>query len=62
MQKKLTHLEYIKQNPKITQKELAGILGISDRQIRKDILLMKEKNILTREGSSRKGYWRIENK
>lgn len=55
-------LEYIKQNPKITQKELAGILGISDRQIRKDILLMKEKNILTREGSSRKGYWRIENK
>ncbi|MBQ4597503.1 MAG: HTH domain-containing protein [Methanocorpusculum sp.] len=53
-------LEYIKQNPEITQKELTDILGISDRQIRKTILLLKENNIIIRVGSSRKGYWKLE--
>ncbi len=52
-------LEYLKQNPKITIKELAQILDLTTRAIEKQIAKLKKENKILRVGSARKGYWEI---
>lgn len=49
----------IKQNPNITQKEMAKILDISREKVKYHIAVLKENNIIIREGSTKKGFWKI---
>ena len=49
----------IKQKPDITQKEIAQELNISREKVKYHIFLLKDKNIITREGSNKTGKWKI---
>ena len=53
-------LSLIKENSAITQKELASRIGISEIGIRKAMAKLKKDGIITREGSPKKGSWKIE--
>lgn len=52
-------VELIQENPKITQAEMAEVIEISKRAIQKSIKEMVDADIIEREGSSRKGCWKI---
>ncbi len=52
-------LELIQQNPSITMKDLAEHLGRSPKSIEKQIRLLKEEGILTRQGPDRGGQWQV---
>lgn len=52
-------ISLIKGNPYITQKEMAKILGISREKVKYHIAILKELDIITREGSTKKGTWKI---
>ena len=52
-------ISLIKGNPDITQKEMAKILGISREKVKYHIAILKELDIITREGSTKKGTWKI---
>ncbi|MGN1318438.1 MAG: RNA-binding domain-containing protein [Lachnospirales bacterium] len=54
-------LDIIKDNPNITAKSISEKLGLSERKISRIIRGLKERSIITRIGSSRKGYWKINN-
>jgi predicted HTH transcriptional regulator len=47
------------QNRDITIMELANILKVADKTIKRDISKLKEQNRLTRIGSLKSGYWKI---
>lgn len=46
-------------NPYITQATLSELLGISKRSIIKNMKNLKDRGIIYRVGSDRKGYWKI---
>lgn len=52
-------LEFIWKNPTISITEMAGYIGISSTAIEKNITKLKEKGVLERVGSTKKGYWKI---
>ena len=53
-------LEIMKNKPDITIKQLTVILsGISNRTITRNIVILKEKGLLERIGSRKKGYWKV---
>lgn len=52
-------LNILEKMPDITQKELAEKTNISLRTIKRIIQKLKEKDIIERVGSDRKGYWKI---
>ena len=52
-------LKAIKDNPKITQKELADIIGKSDRTVKRYMDAMQEKGIIQRKNGKRNGEWEI---
>ena len=52
------YLELMKNN-KLTNKELADLLGMSDRMVRKYISVLREKGLITRVGSNKTGYWKV---
>jgi len=52
-------LDLIKENDKITIKELAKYFNVSDKTIKRDIEKLKNENKLKRNGSARKGWWEI---
>jgi len=52
-------LDHLKENPKITIRELAKLLNLTTRAIEKQIANLKSDNKLIRVGSARKGYWQI---
>jgi len=52
-------LEYLRQNPKITIKELAKLLNLTTRAIEKQIANLKNNNKILRVGSARKGHWEV---
>ena len=58
-QKKI--IQAVEKDPKITQKKLSEIIGISSRSIAENISKLKESGILKRIGSDRKGHWEIVN-
>ncbi|WP_262894406.1 winged helix-turn-helix transcriptional regulator [Bacteroides finegoldii] len=49
----------IRQNSKITAKELADTLKLSKRQCERIIADLKNRGILSRKGTNRTGYWII---
>lgn len=52
-------LNAIKNNPKITQKELAVIIGKSDRTVKRYMDTMQKKGIIQRKNGKRNGEWEI---
>lgn len=52
-------IELIRQNSKITVKEIADTLKLSKRQCERIIADLKHRGILSRKGTNRTGYWTI---
>lgn len=52
-------LELISENPAITTSKLADILSVTRKTISTHMKSLREKNIIERIGSDRKGYWKI---
>lgn len=52
-------LDLIKNNPSITQREIASEIGVAMSTIKKNIQILKNKDILIREGATKKGMWKI---
>lgn len=46
-------------NPSITQKELAGIIGKSERTVKTRTVEMQEKGLICRENGKRNGKWKV---
>lgn len=51
--------ELLQQNSKYTTTMLAEALGISRKTVSKRLKSLKEKGIIERVGSDRKGYWKL---
>ena len=56
-QQKIVRL--IVENPKISKKKMAISIGISTTSIDKNIVALKDKNIIKRVGSDSGGHWKI---
>jgi len=54
-------IQAIKDNPYITQEELAAVVGIARLNIIKNMKKLQEHHIITRVGADKNGYWRVEN-
>ena len=52
-------LGVLKENPLITQDEIAGILGLSNSGVRYVMNRLKEKKLITRVGSKKSGGWSV---
>ena len=52
-------IELLKNNSKMTQEELAKEIGVVPMTIKRNMNKLKEKGIIERVGSSKKGYWRV---
>lgn len=52
-------LQLIKNNPNITQKEIANILKLSEKTIKRNTNKLKEKGLLKRIGADKNGYLKI---
>ena len=52
-------LKEMMDNPFITQKELADIVGITDKNIRNNISKLKHKGLVKRIGPDFGGYWKV---
>lgn len=48
-------MELIRENNAITQEEMSARIGVSFGAIKKNVSLLKEKDILIRTGSTKKG-------
>ena len=55
----LLTIKQIRVGLNMTQKEMAKILGISREKVKYHIAILKELDIITREGSTKKGTWKI---
>ena len=55
-------LDLIKENPAITRKELSDKLGINPSAVQKHIDKLKKEGVIIREGSDKKGGWKVTNK
>ena len=55
--RKQTILEFLKENPTMTQTMLMDLLKLSRKQIQKDMKELQEEDLLEREGSNRNGRW-----
>ena len=51
--------EAINENPKVTQRELVGKLGVSFRQIQQNMAEMVSTGEILRIGSNRSGHWEV---
>ncbi|MCM1232931.1 MAG: winged helix-turn-helix transcriptional regulator [Ruminococcus flavefaciens] len=52
-------IELLKDNPKYKTVELAGMLGVSRKTVSVKLKNLREKGIIERVGSDRKGYWKL---
>ena len=52
-------LHLIADNPRITQKDLAAVIGISERTVKTRTVELQAKGLLQREGGRRNGEWVI---
>lgn len=52
-------MKELKKNPSVTQKELAGIIGKSERTIKTRTVEMQEKGLIRRENGKRSGRWEV---
>ena len=54
-------VDLINQFKNITQEELASKLNVSRYTIMRDLKSLEEKNIVSRDGSNKTGYWKVNN-
>jgi ATP-dependent DNA helicase RecG len=54
-------MELIRQNAKITRKDMAAALAVSINVVKEYLEKLKRKGILERKGDNRTGYWEIKN-
>ncbi|MFN7536248.1 MAG: RNA-binding domain-containing protein [Burkholderiales bacterium] len=52
-------LMLIKENPRISKRQMADCIGISTTAIDKNIAALKDKGLLQRIGSDKAGYWAL---
>lgn len=52
-------LDLILKNPQITQINIANELNTTAKTIQRGVATLKEKGIIERVGSNKKGYWKI---
>jgi predicted HTH transcriptional regulator len=52
-------IDMIRDNPSITTVNLAEVIGIHERSVKRNMKLLQDAGIVARVGSSRKGYWVI---
>lgn len=52
-------VELIFGNQYISASEMAGIIGITERAVEKQLAKMKEKDIIDGVGPDKGGYWKI---
>ena len=52
-------IELIKSNKYITQPEIAKNLNLSENCIYKNLKILKNKNLISRIGANKNGYWEI---
>ena len=52
-------IKLIKENPSITQKEIAKELKMTRDGVKYNMNVLKEMSIISREGSTKKGNWKI---
>ena len=52
-------LNLIKMSPTMTAKQMSETLSVSQRTIERDLTMLKEKKILSREGKDNNGVWVI---
>ncbi|MDE7020688.1 MAG: winged helix-turn-helix transcriptional regulator [Lachnospiraceae bacterium] len=52
-------LEMVQQNNRISARNVAEVLAISNRSVEKNIKILKDRGILMRYGSPKSGYWKI---
>ncbi|MDO5416935.1 MAG: winged helix-turn-helix transcriptional regulator [Lachnospiraceae bacterium] len=50
-------MELLKEEPKMTQKEISERLGINHNTVRYYMKELRDKGYLQRKGTNRKGYW-----
>ena len=55
----LAVLKAVKVNPTITQKELAAVVGKSERTIKRRMTVLQEKGYLLRTNGKRNGRWDV---
>lgn len=55
-------LKGMKKDNRITSRMLSEIVGISERKIKENIKLLKNKGLLKRIGPDRGGYWEVAGK
>ena len=46
-------------NPQLTVKQISDKMKINERNVKKNIIALKEAGMLERIGSTRKGYWLV---
>ena len=52
-------MELMRLSPYITQEELSRKIGINSKNIRNNILKLKNAGLITRIGPDRGGHWRV---
>jgi len=52
-------IELLKTNPQYKTSELVELLGVSKKTVSKHLKALKDKGIIERVGSDRKGYWNL---
>ncbi len=52
-------LKLISNNKNVTQKEISEELNTTKRTIERNIMILKEMNLIERIGSRKSGYWKI---
>lgn len=52
-------IDLIKKNPSITQVEMAKVLNLTRDGISYNIKVLKEKGVIERVGSTKKGIWKV---
>jgi predicted HTH transcriptional regulator len=50
-------LEFLKTNPKATQKEIAAQINKSERTVKTITSHLQQKNLLARQNGKRNGFW-----
>ena len=52
-------LSLLRENPSLTLAELASQLNVNEKTIRRDLTLLRQQGLVLREGSDKKGLWRV---
>ncbi len=55
----LSVLKEILINPHQTAKKIGNNIGITDRSVRKHIAILRNKNIISRVGANKNGFWKV---